>query len=396
MSDLFILVGSFCGMENYQLIKSYFKKNLTVSNSEYERILFNGFLKINTKAMMLSAPSVGKFPFSCKRPFTKFLSKDKNIYIANYCTLLGLERDSKYRSLKKAFMRIYHAHRDERITVIGCEAHMPYLKLLKHCKTKLNLSTSLIIPDLPENISSSNNFVYRLAKKLETSNIYKIANNYIDTFLFFTKEMALKFKTRNNYIIREGAIEKFIEGDKQISSRVNCTYVGKTDEENGVLLIYEAAKKLSHIDFEVYGSGNMDTFLFSNKLPNLHYHGFLDPQQVNKKLMEADILLSPRLPKNYTCYSFPSKLLKYVSFCKPVITFKLPCYPELFEECLIYPKDLSVDSFCECISTVANNISLFNKNNVIQICRYLLADRVATDYTSLMSSTYEKTALNKN
>ena len=65
---------------------------------------------------------------------------------------------------------------------------------------------------------------------------------------------------------------------------------------------------------------------------------------------DIDIFLSPRFPEgNYINYSFPSKILDYIAFFKPIITYKIPCYDEKLDEILIYPKDLSIESFVSSI-----------------------------------------------
>lgn len=385
MNDLFILVGSFCGEDNYDLIRNYFKNNVTVSNSEYERVLMNGFLKNSKKVLMISAPAVGKYPLSCKKMFTKLHSRRKDIIIANYCTFLPFVSCSKYHSLKKELLRIIAQNSNYKITLVVCEAHYPYLRLLKYCKSKLNLKTSLIVPDLPENVGSSKLFLYKILKKRIVRKIYEISNCYTDFFLFFTEKMVSKFCVTNNYLVREGVIDNFFDSKKRISTKINCTYIGKVDEENGISFIFKSAEMLPNFDFYIYGNGNMEDLLKDTKLGNLHYFGFLDPQRVNEKLAEADILLSPRLPKDYTNYSFPSKLLKYISFCKPIVTFKLPCYPESFANCLVYPKEVSAEDFCQAILEAAANLAKFDFNTFFDVCNYLLSENVVKDYLSKLT-----------
>lgn len=383
MSKKIILLGCYCGDENYELIRQYFKKNITVSNSEYEKALFKGFLSNNFDVQMISAPSVGKYPFTCKKIRVSGFKKQERILIANYLTFGPTLFSSKYRSMKKALKTIT-TNKQEDIVVVACEPHLPYLKLLKFAKNKLGCNTSLIVPDLPENIKGSKSIAYRFLKRKLTNKIYKYSNNFADSFLFFTEAMKEKFDLRNKkYLVREGIIEKF-DFSLASNSKTICTYIGKTNEKNGIDLILKLAKEKSDVIFNIYGNGDMDKKIINSQLPNLYYHGFLNPNDIDEKLKNSDILISPRYLRDYTKYSFPSKILKYISVGKPIVTFNLPCYPSSFENILFYPKSCAFSDFVEAFER-ASRCNLNNLSKEIKKCSsYLLAKNVSNDYYSIL------------
>lgn len=55
---------------------------------------------------------------------------------------------------------------------------------------------------------------------------------------------------------------------------------------------------------------------FTNKLPNIHYFGYVMPDVADAVMMEADVLVHMG---NTTPYSLPSKILDYISSGKPIL-----------------------------------------------------------------------------
>lgn len=383
MSKKIILLGCYCGDGNYELIHQFFKKNITVSNSEYEKTLFNGFLENNFDIQMISAPSVGKFPSTCKKLRVSGFRPQENITIVKYFAFGPILFSSKYHAMKKALKNLEIKSGDD-VVVIASEPHFPYLKLLKYAQRKFGYRTSLIVPDLPENIKGSASRFYSFLKKKLTDKIYKYSNNYVDSFLFFTNAMKDKFDLLNKrYIVREGVIEKFNFSSNSNAPKI-CTYIGKTNEKNGIDLIIKLAKDRSDVSFDIYGNGDEDKKLASLNIPNLHYHGFLNPNDIEEKLINSDILVSPRYLRDYTNYSFPSKILKYISVGKPIVTFNLPCYPPSFGKILFYPQSQNYNDLLQTFETALNYDNNKLHAEIIEHANYLLAKNVSIDYYSIL------------
>ena len=384
MSRKIILLGCYCGDQNYDLIQRLFRGTITVSNSEYEKSLFHGFLEAGEDIELISAPSVGKYPFTCKKNHISKFKKEKNINIISYYSFAPVCHHSKYRNLLKMFKKQlnYYKMYDD-VVVIASEPHLPYLKILKYVKLKYKFKTSLIVPDIPENIISFKSKIYKIYKNKINREIQYISNNFVDSYMFFTEQISTKFRQCSKSIVREGIIDSFKIFNVK-NDFLSCTYIGKTNEKNGIKLLIETASKIKNVHFDLYGTGDMDKLLKNIKLPNLTYHGFINPNDIEEKLLKSDILLSPRYYRDYTSYSFPSKVLKYLSYCKPVVTFKLPCYSEKFDKVLIYPESETVESFVKGIENAIRrkNDDLYKiyKENI----GYLLVENVVDDYLKIL------------
>jgi len=386
MSKKIILLGSYCGDINYKIINQYFKGNITVSNSEYEKALMNGFLSNNFDVEMIAAPAVGKFPLTCKKNYiTGFKEQDK-IHIVKYFSFFPFIFNSKTKALKhKISMLIDDLNKNDEIVVIACEPHLPYLRTLKYVKNKYGFKTSLIVPDLPEDIKGSNSIFYKAVKTKQINEIYSLSNQYADSYLFFTKQMINKFNIKNKqFIVREGVIESFLSAKRIFNDKKICTYIGKTNEQNGIDLILKLAGDKKEIEFRIYGNGDMEDQIINSNLPNIKYFGFLNPINVNEKLLLSDILVSPRYSRNYTNFSFPSKILKYIATGKPIVTFKLPCYPDDFNKILYFPEKEDYESFKKAFESALSDSSKDNSENIRKYTNYLLSNNVANDFSMIL------------
>jgi len=382
MENLYIFIGSYLGEKAYHRLRNlYFKKNISVSNSEYERVLFNEFSKTEN-CLFISAPSVGRYPVSCKRAYYKKSICEGKITDCSFLTIIGVNNFSKSCALKLALKKQISKYKDKKIFVIACEAHKPYLSALKVAKRN-GCSTMLIVPDSPASMSFSNSFLYKFLKKYDVRSIKKMSEKYSDCFLYFTDEIRKDFSNEKQYIIREGILSDItlMEDSKK---KNKCVYIGKTDIRNGINYIIQSAMRLPDFSFDIYGSGDYDEVLKTINIRNIKFYGFINPNAIDSILKKADILLSPRTNDvSYTGLSFPSKILKYLSYSKPVVTFKLPCYNQNFDSVLVYPSEESIDSFVSAIKKASGISNMDCYVNIVNKLSYLKANKIVEDIKKL-------------
>ncbi len=346
-----------------QYIKSYIKNNTSVSNTVFERRLFEGFKQVCGKnTVFFSAPSVGWFPKNCKKLKVKGFTQTEQYFPITYNASYLFSSFSKVRGFKKAIVKYFNDHKIDntyRIRVIGCEMHLPYLNTIKFLKKKYkNVSSILFVPDLPKFNNRSSSIIYKALKRINTKVIFKNHKKYVDLDVLFSKEMKKMddFKNKET-IVNEGLTPDCKHSNiASTNQRKRIIYIGKLDKRNGIELISKAADLLPEYIFEVYGlpasDGLPNGFVFSK---NILVHGYVSPSQIPLILEEADVLLSPRYSSDeYTAFSFPSKLFDYLSSKKPIVTFKLDCYPKELDDILIYPKTTNLEDFVSAIRNAVN------------------------------------------
>lgn len=362
---IYIILGCmFLDCDETYIKETYIKNNTSVSNTVFERRLFEGFKKVcGENVVFFGAPSVGWFPKNCKKLKVRGFTKIDNYYPVEYNASYLFSSFSKKRGFTKEIKKFFESHEINetyRIIAVACEMHLPYLKTIKYLKRNFkNVSTVLFVPDLPDYNNRSSNFIYKILKKININSLYKTHEKYVDIDVLFSKEMKRldTFKSKET-IINEGlAPDYHSEANGIFNKKKRIVYIGKLDKRNGIELISKAADLLPEYSFEVYGMPASDglpkDFTFSK---NVLVHGFVSPSLIPSILNQADILLSPRYSsEEYTAFSFPSKMFDYLNCKKPIVTFKLDCYPEVLDNIFIYPKSENLDDFISAIKYAADH-----------------------------------------
>ena len=349
---LVIMLGSaYLECDEQYIEKRYFKKMPTLSNPQYERKLIKGFLNNDDyDFIFISAPHVGYWPFRTKKLKVKGFHENDYLKTVCYISPFGLLQHFKARAIKRKIKSLL----DEKISnydsvhIICGECQKQYLEGIKYLKSKHSkVFSTVIVPDLPSNIVTYKNFIYRFFKKRNVEQVHKLCDKYADSFLCFTAAINEKININNKpYIIYEGVIDRCKCELKQDTSVKHISYIGKTDNRNGVESILEVAKEFNdEYIFDIYGNGDMDNQLRGQLPSNVKYHGYLSPDKIDDVMSKSDIMVSLRKPiGEYVSLSFPSKIFEYISYDKPIVTFRLPCYFQELDKVLVYPSDYSAVS----------------------------------------------------
>ena len=204
-------------------------------------------------------------------------------------------------------------------------------KILEKLKSQSNKSDPLIlisyngpkwIKDIFSDIEISSKF-----KK-----IYVVADNELDDnadgYVFLSYDYFKKFKTKKHKLHLDGGIyhnnknkiiKKKIFKDKKI-----FLYSGSFHRWGDANMLLETIKYIKNQNFEIWfsGPGNAKNFeLAAKKDFRIKYLGLVSDKMLLKLYQEADVFLNPR-PKNMygNQFNFPSKLLDYLAWNKPIIS----------------------------------------------------------------------------
>ena len=137
-----------------------------------------------------------------------------------------------------------------------------------------------------------------------------------------------------------------IEG---ISSRESCdfkksgdnkkkaiVYAGMIEEKYGVLDLVKAFMQIENPEWtlELFGSGSSlgDIEKLSRQDSRIHIRGMVSNDKVIEEQKEAELLVNPRNDSHkFTKYSFPSKVIEYMSSGTPMMGYKLSGMPDEYE-----------------------------------------------------------------
>jgi glycosyltransferase involved in cell wall biosynthesis len=133
-------------------------------------------------------------------------------------------------------------------------------------------------------------------------------------------------------------------------------YAGKYNKYGGILDIIEAIKLIRNkeIIFEFYGKGNFEPLQeLAKKDKRIHIKGFVSEKELDEACKKAFAFLSPR-EVNYqgTRMIFPSKILFYLKYQKPIISPKIPGLSPQYNDVLVMPEENSSNAFAEQVNIV--------------------------------------------
>ncbi len=219
----------------------------------------------------------------------------------------------------------------------------------------------LIVPDLPEYVSSKKTLSYTLAKTIEkwiTRPVYLA----IDKFVLLSPYMREKLPIQGKqYVVVEGIYRPTkggnVPANREIkideAKRKAILYTGNLNRRYGIPFLLEVFSKLGD-RYELWIRGDGETkeeILHLSKTDSrVKYIEPLDKARLLDLLEEADVLVNPVSPdEEFTRYFFPSKTMEYIASGTPVVMSHLACIPKEYDRYLIYPEENSVESFSRAI-----------------------------------------------
>lgn len=358
---------------------------------------------IDDGVCVINLPFVGSFP--------RFFS---DAYFPKWCGRFGVKSsvfgvgflNVKYLRL---LARLYSSLRaglkcigSTESVLLVYSAHIPFvmaailLRLLKN-----NLKTCLIVPDLPEYMGGDHRGVFKFLKRIEVGFFYRLVR-YFDCYVVLTSGIAERLALHNgDFVVVEGIADfsnDFIRHECAKDSVGKCVflYTGTLDQRYGIGLLLESFRKLNREKAELWicGEGDARSLVEEAACQDLRvkYFGQVPRAQAVQLQVEADVLVNPRPPDEYTKFSFPSKILEYLAAGRPLIMFSLEGIPPEYAGYYMSPNLVDSDSLSRCMAEMfdtspsirlsmgneARNFVINNKTPSVQVRKIVnLIERVA-------------------
>jgi len=126
------------------------------------------------------------------------------------------------------------------------------------------------------------------------------------------------------------------------AGRLAVGYCGHLYPGRGGEFLIELAGSLPEIDFHLVGGEDIDIERcrdLARGLPNLHFHGFVQPQRIPKYLKAFDVLVAPYQQQvqafgkeNIAKWISPMKLFEYMDAGKPIVVSDLSVLHEVITD----------------------------------------------------------------
>lgn len=243
--------------------------------------------------------------------------------------------------------------------IIIYSVHSPFIKAAVDYKQKVdqNVRIILIVPDLPEFMSSKQNFLLKLLKKRDSGNL-QFLYEQIDGYILLTDYMKERLPI-------EGKPYRVVEGIYREANHLSIPQIGKKKvfysgtlaKRYGIMNLVNAFIKMRRTDciLEICGMGDAadEIRVLANSYSNIHYLGQIPRDEVLKRQSEAVLLVNPRTPEGeYTRYSFPSKTMEYLGSGVPTLLYKLPGIPKEYYEYCFTIEELGVDALAFVMNSI--------------------------------------------
>ena len=268
--------------------------------------------------------------------------KDINVGFFN---LTGIKHTSRYLAIKPYLKKWATTTNGKKKVIIAYAMTSTFTHLLKFVKKiDATITTCMIVPDLPQymNLDKKNEF-YNIMKRLEIKSIENDMK-YIDGYVILTKYMSDALNIKAPTVVMEGISTHLFEDINRLSVEKgikSILYSGGLIEKYGVLNLVQSFRKLTEDNYRliICGAGNAESEIIqaSQLDKRIIFKGLMNREEVLQLQKSSTILINPR-PNNeeYTKFSFPSKILEYMSSGRPVISYELDGIPSEYYD-YIYP-----------------------------------------------------------
>lgn len=352
---------------------------------KHHSLIIEGLKMNETIVKVISAPPVSNYKISFTYPKRSRRSELQNVsfhYIKQYSNIMI----RYFWNFLRTFIYVLYYSLFNRTTIL-VDSLVISQSLAASLAGRLSFSNVVcFVSDRPEDMFHNNYFFKGISRF-----IISISTHYV----FVTKQ-ANEFYNKKNKpyeIIESQADIKLLnqvirKSNKNFSKKI--MYAGAVNKNNGIDKLLEAFEIINDNQYElhIYGNGILlEELLYQYKSnENIYFYGSKPNEFILKKETEVDLLINPR-PSNqeFTKYSFPIKIMEYMSSGTPVLTTALSGIPkEYFEYLYIIDDETTIGlakSIKEVFSKEENELVVFgnnckqwimnNKNNVIQAKRIL-------------------------
>lgn len=372
MNKSVVFIGNYTDDETYKLITENNIRDLSQAARLFQKRLINNLrLHVSSFLAISVLPSDGEIDL----PQVIY---DTNVDV-KVIPLVNGSFSSIIETMRKVVSITSYNNCDEKIVLMYAVNPIVLIPLLAQ-KKKHKLTLATICPELPQ-FRRYRTDIRSSTKRL----IFSIFNRTFDKYILFSDAMRAYIPKGKSYMVLEGFAPDQIQ-EPSIREKNIALYAGGLAKDNGIEMMIEAAHKSKLIDeMWICGIGECLEYVINNTDDKVKYLGMLNNSEVLLYEKQAKVLLNARDPNNeLTRFSFPSKILEYMSAGGIVISSKLLGIPREYWEHIFILDDYTSDDLAskmdkvfqmsneEFIQTTTNATSFVKEKSANQRCNEIV------------------------
>lgn len=339
-----LFLGGLYPKETEIEIFQYSKTGVQAAANNFQWALVSGLdCNLIHPVRIINSLYIGSFPKRYKKLWIKsysFSHKENATYDWNvgFINLTGIKEISRYYTLKPQIRKWLKEESSHTKVLIAYAMTGTFTSIIKYAKRRnQNILTCLIVPDLPRymNISNNKSLMYDIFKTIEIKVIEKHMK-YINCYVLLTKYMRKALSINCPSVVVEGIAEANGPEPMKITYKDSIkiiAYTGGLYQKYGILELIRSFRQLNNKNYRLVlcGTGDCDAAIMEESRHDnrIIYKGVMERAKILNLQREATVLVNPRRNnENYTKYSFPSKIIEYLSSGTPVIAYKLHGIPK--------------------------------------------------------------------
>lgn len=224
-------------------------------------------------------------------------------------------------------------------TILVYSAHIPFMVAAIVCGRLLSRrQLAIIVLDLPEYMGATG-MAQKLFGGVNQALFYRLIG-YFDKVVVLTEAMVSRIGvSREKAVVVEG-IATLSEGTMTRATRQDRSntflYTGTLARRYGIEALVDGFMQVDDVTAVLWicGAGECGDYVAAAAKtdPRIVFFGQVDRSRALELQREADFLINPRSgDDDFVRYSFPSKIMEYLSSGRPVIMYKLPGIPNDYD-----------------------------------------------------------------
>lgn len=347
--NILFLGGIFTELDKGQITRKS-KGSMQYAADTLQKNYLDGFCQNECvqSVSVINLPFIGAYPKRYDDVYFRPLESTESLGRATVFNV-GFLNLSVVKNIHKVILAVtqiiahVNKHNGKDCVLICYSMHLPFLvacHIVKRIKKDVHLC--VIIPDLPEYMSVRTGLMKAVFDGLSKVSYFVV--NRADSIVAITAQMLNVFQSAMKKVVIEGiADEKYLSAAEPERKLNYFLYTGTLDRRYGIRNLLDSfiASGIDHYELLICGDGDdrkhVETISAAHS--QVKFLGQLDRSEVLNYQRQAKLLINPRDNESaFTKFSFPSKVIEYMSSGTPVLMYELDGIPdEYYEFCFVVP-----------------------------------------------------------